>query len=718
MTAGPLHRTGRSHTSAADFSIVIVTWNSGSDLANLLDSVSEHLPGGPEVVVVDNCSSDGSVAAAENWEGGARVLSMPTNVGFGTANNAGVQACQTDTLVLLNPDTLLVDASLGALADAARRSRALLGPRLLNPDGSWQPSASAPPGGPAETLRLLLPGPLMPGALKARAEPWRMKTRTKVGWLTGACVAGRRDVLLALGPFNEDLHLYGEDMDLGLRAEAAGIDSLFAPDLCQVVHLGGRSAEVRFDDSGLRARIAARRRRRSAGSGTPARALGRGRGTRLPRDPLPGQARAAASSRKGAGLARGERAPPQGFAPLGTGQDLNRVPRRVARPKVIAVFHLSEPSGPLRTLLPRLEWLARRADVEVVFPGPGAGPDLTRDLGTVIAMDYQALTVPAGLSQLARAARRGVREFRSFRRLLRARRPDLVIVASTTLPAVVLAARTQGIPTILEASELLVPGGRTMTPRALVKRVVLVTSAALADAVVACSDPVARQFRRRQRARVITVHPGIAESADGDRDRCRDRLGIASAEFCLVAVGSLSAGRGQDILLRALPLIRAEIPSCRCVIVGKPHPRPIDRAYAASLPALARELGVQSAVTFRETVDPITDAYAAADVVVNPASFANEAFGRVAFEALAAGRPVVSTRDGAVPELLRDGADALLVEPGSPEAIATAVVTLFRDPDRAASLMSTGRRRAHEQFSVERSVRGYAGVVEPLLPPS
>jgi GT2 family glycosyltransferase len=81
----------------------------------------------------------------------------------------------------------------------------------------------------------------------------------RVAWLTGACVAAPREALLELGPFDEAIHLYAEDMDLGLRAARAGIPSWLLPDTGAVVHHGGASARVRF--GGREYGMAARNRR-------------------------------------------------------------------------------------------------------------------------------------------------------------------------------------------------------------------------------------------------------------------------------------------------------------------------------------------------------------------------------------------------------------------------------------------------------------------------
>ncbi|HEX2085211.1 MAG TPA: glycosyltransferase family 2 protein [Solirubrobacteraceae bacterium] len=242
-------------------SIVVVTWNSAGEIGPLLESIRTHLEDEHEVVVVDNASTDATADIVGASPGPVRLIENRGNVGFGAANNQGVRAARHDAVVLLNPDTLLVDGSLATLAARAVRERALCGPRLLNADGTLQPSASALPGRWEDTLRLVLPAALMPKPLARRCEPWRSERDAEVGWLTGACLAAPRDILLELGPFDERIHLYSEDLDLGLRARKTGVRSLFLPTAARVVHLADRSSSQAFPDAGAGA--SARNRHRA-----------------------------------------------------------------------------------------------------------------------------------------------------------------------------------------------------------------------------------------------------------------------------------------------------------------------------------------------------------------------------------------------------------------------------------------------------------------------
>lgn len=238
--------------------LLVVTWNSRAELPGLLASIDEQLGTGPELLVVDNASSDGSADLVEQLAPHARVLRLNENSGFAAANNIGVTEATGDVVVLLNPDTLLVDGSLEDLAAAARATGALCGARLLNEDGTPQISAHPPVAGWEILASALIPGRLMPRALRDRVEPWRGEGERTVGWISGACLAGTRAVLTALGPFELRLPLYGEDIDLGVRARQRGVAVRFLPQTARVIHLGNRSTVQRFDDLGIERKLRAR----------------------------------------------------------------------------------------------------------------------------------------------------------------------------------------------------------------------------------------------------------------------------------------------------------------------------------------------------------------------------------------------------------------------------------------------------------------------------
>jgi len=249
------------------YTVVVVLHDSADELGALLRSIDAHAPARPQVVAVDSGSRDGGPAAAAAW--GAEVVALDGNRGFGAACNAGVARADHGATVLLNPDCELLDGGLAALAArAAARPDALHAPRLLDPDGSVQRSAHPLPG----TLGALAVAPLhprlLPRPLRDRAEPYRSARPRTVGWAVGACLAAATETWRRLGPFDPAVHLFGEDMDVCLRARAAGLPTLLHPDL-RIRHTGGH-ATLR---AGEPLDMLARRRRAVVGARRGPRAL-------------------------------------------------------------------------------------------------------------------------------------------------------------------------------------------------------------------------------------------------------------------------------------------------------------------------------------------------------------------------------------------------------------------------------------------------------------
>ncbi|HTE58996.1 MAG TPA: glycosyltransferase [Solirubrobacteraceae bacterium] len=221
------------------FTVVVVLHDSTAELALLLRSVDAHLSERPQVVVVDTGALDGGAELAAAW--GAEVLERRDNPGFGAASNAGLERARHDVSVLLNPDCELLDGSLAKLAALARaHARALHAPRLLNVDGSTQRSAHPLPGTLGALLGAALHAPLLPRPLRDRLEPYRAEHARTVGWAIGACLAGATATLRRLGPFDPAAHLFAEDMELCLRARAAGMPTVLHPQL-RVRHTGGHA---------------------------------------------------------------------------------------------------------------------------------------------------------------------------------------------------------------------------------------------------------------------------------------------------------------------------------------------------------------------------------------------------------------------------------------------------------------------------------------------
>jgi N-acetylglucosaminyl-diphospho-decaprenol L-rhamnosyltransferase len=228
---------------SADFALVTVTHNSAPQLAALLASVARHLPG-VRVIVVDCASSDDTVQVARGWPG-ALTVALGDNVGFGRANNRGIAEVSEAVTILVNPDVEVRDDSLRGLAAAAASGDRLLAPLVLSPDGSRQDTVHARPASVADVVRVLVPPAVVPGRAGLALAPWRSDRPRRVGWAVGCALAARTDTLRRLGPFDETIFLYSEDMELGLRAGDGGVPTWFWP-YASVVHHRAHSSAVAF----------------------------------------------------------------------------------------------------------------------------------------------------------------------------------------------------------------------------------------------------------------------------------------------------------------------------------------------------------------------------------------------------------------------------------------------------------------------------------------
>ncbi len=379
-------------------------------------------------------------------------------------------------------------------------------------------------------------------------------------------------------------------------------------------------------------------------------------------------------------------------------------------------MHLSDSGGPPQHVRPWLGYLAAKGTLEVVAPRAGPVLDLYAPLARTTVLPYRPLMFPHTPLSAVRLVSRLAAETMMFRRHMRRTRPDLVVVVTAVLPAAVVAARLERIPAIVYVGEIL---GRRFPPsraRAAAGWSVLRLTGRASSGLVCCSHTVARQFDgSRCEAVISTAYPGIEpQPLGGDRSRLRRAHGIDEGDPCLAVVGNIARGRGQDLVIRALPRIRRTFPTAHCLIAGRPLDHADDLAYSGELVRLVADLRLAEAVSFTGFVEAVGDVYAAADIVVNPVRV-EEAFGRVAVEALAAGKPVVAAHVGAIPEVLTDGEHAVLVEPNDPAAIADAVLRLLEDGELRGRLAAQGRAHVMANFTEDAGTGAFARVVDAVL---
>lgn len=209
--------------------------------------------GGGKVIVIDNASDDGSpalisgAAADKGWPW-VEVREMPMNAGFAYGTNAGIAlARQMDPrfklVVGLNPDTLVKSGCISALVACLDRNPriGIVGASIERPDGVVEVSAHADPS-PVGELDSAAKLGVMSRWLDRRSVPGGEPRRCD--WVSGACMAIRRETLDAVGPFDEGFFLYYEEVDFCARARQLGWACWYEP-TARVVHYEGASTGIR-----------------------------------------------------------------------------------------------------------------------------------------------------------------------------------------------------------------------------------------------------------------------------------------------------------------------------------------------------------------------------------------------------------------------------------------------------------------------------------------
>ena len=228
-----------------DVSAIVVTHNAAGWIERCLESLEGT---GADVIVVDNASSDGTPGLVRERFPGVRVLAEE-NRGFGAGNNAGMRAASGRYFLLLNPDAWLTEGALEklvALADEHPEA-AVVGPRLLNPNGSLQRSVRGYPSPwriATEYFFLRKLGPRTHALNALFAEQFDHESVREAEYLFGACMLVRSEAVDSVGGFDEDFFLMSEEVDWCYRFRQAGWKVLFYPG-AEVFHVVGASLNPR-----------------------------------------------------------------------------------------------------------------------------------------------------------------------------------------------------------------------------------------------------------------------------------------------------------------------------------------------------------------------------------------------------------------------------------------------------------------------------------------
>ncbi len=234
-------------------SVILVQHNNVHLTREAIRSFMAFHSSGYEIIVVDNASSDSDPGELLKEFPGVRLIRNSENVGFGRANNQAARVAAGEILLFLNNDTLTIADVLSQVVREFSEDRniGVIGPKLLNRDGSFQLSSGVLPSFWREIIDKILYTMVNRGFQPIRAYAARVYGRERIaGWVTGAALFIQRELFEKVGGFDERMFMYFEDKDLCLRVALAGGTVKYVPGVAfQHVKAGTSSDNPGFADT-------------------------------------------------------------------------------------------------------------------------------------------------------------------------------------------------------------------------------------------------------------------------------------------------------------------------------------------------------------------------------------------------------------------------------------------------------------------------------------
>jgi len=235
-------------TTTYDVSTVIVNYNTREDTAQSISTLRATTAATVQTIVVDNGSSDGSIAALREQFPDITVIDAGANLGFAAGVNRGARMAESPWVLLLNPDVVVLPGAIDALLAfaTAHPEHGVYGGRTLRPDGTTDPSSCWG----AMSLWSLTCFATGLSTLFRRSvlfDPeslgrWERDTVREVPVITGCLLLVSRQNWELLGGMDERFFLYGEDADFSARARARGLRPVIVPDAAIIHAVGGSTA--------------------------------------------------------------------------------------------------------------------------------------------------------------------------------------------------------------------------------------------------------------------------------------------------------------------------------------------------------------------------------------------------------------------------------------------------------------------------------------------
>ena len=379
-------------------------------------------------------------------------------------------------------------------------------------------------------------------------------------------------------------------------------------------------------------------------------------------------------------------------------------------PAVLIVDTYSEMSGAEVTLVAMLkQWDRRRLHPIVAISAAGTLHQQLTAMGVethIVPMDPLVKT-----RNLLRASGYPRAIFSAVRRLTRlAAKRHVSLIHTNSLRAHLyglLAAKLAGVPAV--------PYLHDLYPDGWVRRGLVGLFRFGAERIIVNSRAVQATFddAPRCRERVKLIYPPLDEGFGlvNSPERIRAEFGLEGCYPVVGLVAHLHPMKRPEDLIRAAPLVLAEFPTARFLIVGGTHAAP--PGYFEGLVQLVADLGLREQVTFVGFRHDVAEFYTAFDVLV--LTSLGEPFGKVLIEAMASETPVVGTALAGPLEIIQHGVTGLLIPPCDPAAVANAILDLARHPERAEAMGRAGREWVQDRFAIQKYTADIEDLFETVL---
>ncbi|HFD31636.1 MAG TPA: glycosyltransferase family 1 protein [Gammaproteobacteria bacterium] len=237
------------------------------------------------------------------------------------------------------------------------------------------------------------------------------------------------------------------------------------------------------------------------------------------------------------------------------------------------------------------------------------------------------------------------------------------------------------------------------------------------DAIICISGAVEDNLKNRgmDSGQLVKIFNGIDPDCvivEKEKNEILDKYNIPHSSPVIGIVGNIRGWKGQEIVVRAISIIKLKYPEIRCFIVGDYSEN--ERDYYEHLQSIIDKLNIVENVIFTGYQSNVASFMNAMEIVIH-ASILPEPFGRVLIEAMALSKALVGSNEGAVPEIIVEGKTGLMFDVGDYKGLADIVISLLDNPEYRKQIGENGRVRLNEEFHIKRNVELTQKLYEKLL---